>query len=106
MAWEKGESGNPSGRPKGSRHKLAEAFTMALQDDWKEHGIAAIQQVRLADPGKYLDIIAKVIPKEVQVDVSEDVTAILQAVNDARRKRSAPPVATGMEPSGTGTVRH
>ncbi len=38
-----GQSGNPAGRPKGSRNKLGEAFIEALHDDFNEHGIAAIQ---------------------------------------------------------------
>ena len=32
-----GRSGNPGGRPKGSRNKLGEAFVQALADDFSEH---------------------------------------------------------------------
>ena len=44
--WVPGESGNPRGRPLGSRNKLSEKFILALHDDFEEHGSAVIQQVR------------------------------------------------------------
>jgi hypothetical protein len=37
-----GQSGNPAGRPKGSRNKLGQAFLDALQADFEQHGVAAI----------------------------------------------------------------
>ena len=30
MTWKKGESGNPAGRPKGTRHKLSDAVRTLL----------------------------------------------------------------------------
>ena len=33
-----GQSGNPAGRPKGSRNRLGQAFLDALQADFEEHG--------------------------------------------------------------------
>ena len=32
-----GQSGNPRGRPKGSRHKLSERFFAELCEDWEEN---------------------------------------------------------------------
>lgn len=58
--------GNP-GRPKGSKNKLGEAFVEALHDDFKEHGVTAIQTVRAEDPSAYLKVIAAVVPKDLNV---------------------------------------
>lgn len=55
--------GNP-GRPKGARNKLGEAFIQALHDDFNEHGIAAVEQVRIEKPDQYLKVIASLMPKE------------------------------------------
>ena len=63
--WVPGESGNPRGRPLGSRNKLSEKFILALHDDFEEHGSAVIQQVRQERPEIYLKVIASLVPREL-----------------------------------------
>lgn len=65
-----GQSGNPAGKPKGARHALTNDFVKALADDFSKHGRAAITTVREEDPGKYLDIVAKLVPKDIDVNVN------------------------------------
>lgn len=62
-----GVSGNPAGRPKGSKNKLAESFLGALSDDFDQHGVAAIQAMRDKDPAAYVKVCASLIPKDFQV---------------------------------------
>jgi hypothetical protein len=47
-----------AGRPKGARNKLAEAFVDDIYQDWKQHGIQIIQEVRETRPSDYLKICA------------------------------------------------
>jgi hypothetical protein len=47
--FQPGASGNPNGRPKGSRNKLREAFLQALADDFETHGKDTIVKVRSAE---------------------------------------------------------
>jgi len=63
-----GQSGNPSGRPKGSRNKLGEAFLTALSEDFDTHGTNAIERCRKADPVAYVRVVASLLPKELKVD--------------------------------------
>jgi Family of unknown function (DUF5681) len=67
--WEPGQSGNPAGRPKGSRNKLSEDFVAALYNDFQEHGSAAIAACRAEKPDVYVRIIAGLLPKDVQLKV-------------------------------------
>lgn len=69
-----GQSGNPAGRPKGSRNKLGEDFIAALHDDFEANGIAAIQAVRKDKPDAYIKVIASILPKELKVTTENDLT--------------------------------
>jgi hypothetical protein len=72
--WQPGQSGNPDGRPKGSRNKLSEAFISAVHDDFAEHGAAAIVDMRTQDPGGYVRVIASLMPKEFKIETTSDLT--------------------------------
>lgn len=89
-AWKPGQSGNPKGKPKGSRNKLGEAFLDALQADFQEHGVVAIQTVREERPHEYLKVVASILPKELNVRTDalnemsdDDLATILDAVRSA-----------------------
>jgi hypothetical protein len=63
-----GQSGNPAGRPKGSRNQLGEKFLKALADDFETHGGAAIVKVREERPHDYLKVIATILPKQLELE--------------------------------------
>jgi hypothetical protein len=67
------KAGNP-GRPKGSRNKLGEAFVQALHDDFAEHGVKTIEQVRLEKPDAYVKVIASLLPKEFKIETVSELT--------------------------------
>ena len=60
------KEGNP-GKPKGSRHKLSQAFIRALADDFVEHGKETIDRVRKDKPDAYLGTIGKLMPKLMEL---------------------------------------
>ncbi len=62
-----GESGNPDGRPKGSRNKLGEAFLEALHKDFQENGEEAIAAARKESPLGYVRVCASILPKVLNV---------------------------------------
>jgi len=79
-----GQSGNPSGRPKGARSRLGEQFIQALADDFEENGEAVIKMVRLRDPVAYVKVIKDILPREVTLrafttTATIDLTAIEQS---------------------------
>lgn len=77
-----GVSGNPAGRPKGSRNALAESFLSDLAADWQDNGAEAIAAARADDPVAYVRVVAGLLPKELKVssglaDLSDDELATL-----------------------------
>lgn len=59
------------GRPKGARNKLGEAFLSDLYANWQDHGADTIETVRTEKPDQYLKVVASILPKELNVKVSE-----------------------------------
>jgi len=72
--YKPGESGNPKGRPKGSRNKLGEDFIQKLYADFHEHGEAVIEAVRVEKPDQYLKVVASILPKEVKISTEVDLS--------------------------------
>lgn len=75
--WEPGKSGNPLGRPKGSRNKLTEAFWSDLYDKWVEKGVSAIDAMIEEKPGDFVKVVASQMPKEFLVN-----TGALNEISD------------------------
>jgi hypothetical protein len=66
-----GQSGNPTGRPKGSRNKLSEDFLLDFCEVWAESGIAAIRTMATTEPAKFVQMAAGLLPKELKAEVSQ-----------------------------------
>jgi hypothetical protein len=60
-----GVSGNPDGRPKGSRNKLTEIFLNIVAKDFADNGAEVIERVRREDPVMYLRIVGSLVPREL-----------------------------------------
>src|SRR5881394_3972068 len=58
------------GRPRGSRNKLGEAFLEDLRDSWQECGPRALARCAEDDPAGYCRIVASLLPKDVDINVT------------------------------------
>ena len=67
MQFEKGKSGNPAGRPPGSKNKISEKFITALTADFEQHGETVIERVRAEKPEAYLKIVSDLVPKDFNI---------------------------------------
>ena len=95
--WQRGVSGNPAGRPRGSRNALSEEVICALLRDFRQHGQKAIAQVRMRQPAAYLKVLALLVPREHKVELTntyeglstEQIEAYIAAIQDRLDRRAA-----------------
>jgi hypothetical protein len=69
--WTAGISGNPNGRPVGSRTAFSNAFLRDLAESWAEHGKATMVHTAKANPEVYFATCARLIPKDVQLTIEQ-----------------------------------
>ena len=82
IPWKPGQSGNPNGRPRGSRNKLAENFFRDLCESWEVFGKPALTTAAFLHPLEYAKVVAGLMPKEALVQAAVDVH--LERMSDAQ----------------------
>ena len=75
----KGVSGNPKGRPMHSRQKLTEKFIDDLSKFYEVEGASLIKRVADEQPAMLLQVIARLLPKDINLNVAADLTADISA---------------------------
>jgi hypothetical protein len=61
-----GQSGNPAGRPKGSRVKLEEVMLADMVEAWKLYGKDALRITAEKEPAKFVQAHIAALPKQTQ----------------------------------------
>ena len=85
-SFKPGVSGNPAGKPKGSRHALCETFIESLQRVWRERGDEILEKAIMKDPATIINTISRLVPRDLHLDVTGGVTIDLSL---DQRKRIA-----------------
>jgi hypothetical protein len=60
--------GHSPGRPKGVRNRLQSTFLYALAEDFEKHGADAIKICRVEEPARYVQIVASLMPRELEIE--------------------------------------
>jgi len=76
-----GSSGNPYGRPKGSRNKLGEQFIADLHAEWEQSGATALKRMAENDPVSFVKVTASILPAKIETTVEMNMS-LFQEVRD------------------------
>lgn len=98
--WQPGQSGNPAGRPKGSRNKLSEEFLDDLVERWEKSGAIALEIMAKNDPSAFCKLVANILPTKFDATISlteelhlfHEVRDFAQAYRLARSVIGADPI--------------
>ena len=83
-----GQSGNPAGRPRGSRNRLAEDFLADTYQQWQQHGSTALETMAKAEPARFCQMVAGLLPKEsVLQDERAQLSEIKLVIVNADRNK-------------------
>lgn len=71
------------------RNRLGKAFISRMRADFQKHGIATIEKVRKEKPEVYLNLVSRLVPQELNVNVQHSFTDVLL---EAARRYNEPKV--------------
>jgi hypothetical protein len=75
--WQKGgPTPNPKGRGKGTPNKFSQQLVADFAADWREHGAAAIEQLRKENIVAYVKIATSLVPRELLLQVSRPLAEL------------------------------
>jgi hypothetical protein len=90
IQWKPGQSGNPNGRPVGTRQAFSAGFLKDLAEVWAEQGRETMIKTAKDQPTTFFAVCARLIPSDVKLTVeqihgglSAEDYAVLRAIRDA-----------------------
>lgn len=85
-----GGLGGP-GRPRGNRNLLSERYLADLKDVWETHGRPALVATAINEPGRFCQIYASLLPRELDIEIDVTVRQAETALSAYRTLKSLPP---------------
>jgi hypothetical protein len=71
--WQSGQSGNPNGRPVGSRTAFSVGFLKDLAEVWSKEGRETLVTTARTNPAVFFATCARLIPNDVRVTVEQSL---------------------------------
>jgi hypothetical protein len=69
--WKPGQSGNPNGRPVGTRQAFSAGFLKDLAEVWQAEGKGTMLHTAKTQPTTFFAVCARLIPGDVKLTVEQ-----------------------------------
>ena len=76
LVWPPGQSGNPNGRPVGSRTVFSQGFLKDLAGVWASHGKETMIKTAQDNPGIFFATCARLIGPEVKLTIEQELPGL------------------------------
>jgi Family of unknown function (DUF5681) len=71
--WPPGQSGNPAGKPPGTRTSFSQGFIRDFALVWAEEGLEAVRKVAKKSPEAFVAIAARICPNDVRLTLEQAI---------------------------------
>jgi hypothetical protein len=71
--WPPGQSGNPGGKPPGTRTAFSQGFIRDFALVWAEEGLDAVRKVAKNSPESFVAIAARICPNDVRLTLERAI---------------------------------
>ena len=71
--WPPGKSGNPAGKPPGTRIAFSQGFIRDFALVWAEEGLEAVRKVAKKSPEAFVAIAARICPNDVRLTLEQAI---------------------------------
>ena len=100
--WPPGQSGNPAGKPPGTRTAFSQGFIRDFALVWAEEGLEAVRKVAKKSPEAFVAIAARNCPNDVRLTLEQAIPGgmsledyslmreVIAAIRKARCRQNAP----------------
>jgi hypothetical protein len=95
--WPPGQSGNPAGKPPGTRTAFSQGFIRDFALVWAEEGLDAVRKVAKKSPEAFVAIAARICPNDVRLTLERHRSGV--------RRQPPPPLAETDRPWPRRSVR-
>ena len=85
-------NGNKKGVPDIAQHRarLGKEFMARMRADFQKHGIATIERVRKEKPAAYLELVARMVPMAMEVNVNHTFMDLLKEAQERYASQAYP----------------
>ena len=71
--WPPGKSGNPAGKPPGTRTAFSQGFIRDFALVWAEEGLEAVRKVAKKSPEAFVAIAARICPNDLRLTLEQAI---------------------------------
>lgn len=84
--FQPGQSGNPAGRPKGSKNRYTQMRDAFLDAFDQMGGTDGLVKWAMEDPKAFYDLAVRILPKDINLNTSQSILDVLASISNPAQR--------------------